>query len=148
MVSTSLQNILLEHARQSVEAKIAELFLEKEYPCFELGEFYTHPLFSSHDKFHFFIDILEEWNRKIQKGEILAFSDALFKKNTFIYDSLKNATIHVIPVAHHLLNNLFLWFNGTRNTTLKMAHTRKPETKPTNEEWEIRNTFKSNLPAE
>jgi len=57
-----------------VESKITELFQRKQYPAFELGEFYAHPLFSSHDKFHFFIDILEEWNRKIQKAEIPAFS--------------------------------------------------------------------------
>jgi hypothetical protein len=29
-----------------------------------------------------------------------------------------------------------------------MANTRKPDTRPNDEEWEIRNTFKSNLPAE
>lgn len=75
-----------------------------------------------------------------------AFSEALYQKNIFIYDTLKNAAIHAPPHAAHLLAQLYKWFNRTRNTTVKMA---RPEPQPPNdEEWQIRNTFKSNLPSE
>lgn len=122
--------------------------MRKEYPGFELGEFYSHPLFSSHEKFHFFIDILEEWNRKVQKREIPAFSETLFQKNTFIYDTLKNATLHALPLADQTLTHLYRWFTATRNTTIHPPRSPAGQGPSAQLEWQIRNTFKSNLPSE
>lgn len=76
-----------------------------------------------------------------------SFSEALYQKNIFIYDTLKNAAIHAPLHATHLLTQLYKWFNRTRNTTVKMAKP-DPQPAPIDEEWEIRNTFKSNLPSE
>lgn len=67
---TSLQSIVNVYDRTRLQKDIQDLFKPKLYPRFELQEFYQHQLYEKNEQFHFFMDILEEWNRKIEQNEV------------------------------------------------------------------------------
>lgn len=69
-------------------------------------------------------------------------------KNVFIYNSLRNAIMKPPEQAHQLLLLLYRWFKNTPNRTIKPIETKRKQSTEQDEDWLIRNTFKSNLPAE
>ena len=90
---TSLQHIVASNDNGMLQQNIEELFKRKYYPRFELQQFYSHNLYEQNEHFHFFIDILEEWNRKIEKQQIPNHSDTLFRKNIYIYNNLRSSIL-------------------------------------------------------
>lgn len=143
-MSTSLQHIVGAGEGRAREESIEELFVRKDYAVFEVESLRRHPLFQSHDHFRFFLDILDEWNRKTAAQETPAHCDALFRRNAFLFNSLRSAALRPLPAATRSLAALFAWF--TRARTARRPPSRPPA--PAESDWHIRNTFKSNLPAE
>lgn len=147
-MSTSLQNIVTLNDRYQLEKDIQELFKPKMYPRFQLQEFYSSQLYEKHEQFRFFVDILEEWNRKIVQEEVPNHFNALFEKNVFIFNSLRNSIMQPSGNSHRLLGLLYSWFTSTRNRTIRPIVKKKNLATEQDEDWLVRNTFKSNLPSE
>jgi hypothetical protein len=118
---TSLQSIVAADSHRDVE----QLFEYKHYPCFELQEFHAHPLLRQNEHFHFFIDILEEWNRKEHAHLLTNPSYTLYYRNVYIYNNLRTALFH--PNANLLLQKLYDWHSSTRNPKLRVIEKKQQE---------------------
>lgn len=94
------------------------------------------------------MDVLEEWNRKILTHESNHHFDTILHKNVFIYNSLRNAIMKPPVQAHQLLTLLYRWFNNTPSRNIKPVENKRKQLTEQDEDWLVRNTFKSNLPAE
>ena len=116
---TSLQNIVNFYDKSRMERDIEVLFRPKIYPKFELQDFYRHELKDKNKQFNFFLDILEEWNRKIDKNLLPNHSDTLLQKNTFVFNTLRNSIMHPLASSEKVLNHLYKWFNNTRNKNVE-----------------------------
>ena len=95
------------------------LFKPKAYPKFELQQFYQHVLYETSEQFNFFIDILEEWNRKIDKSELTNCSDTLYHKNIFLFNTLRSCIMQQQNSSEKVLAHLYKWFNNTRNKNIE-----------------------------
>lgn len=116
---TSLQSIVNVEDRTRLEQDIQLLFKPKPYPSFELQEFYRHSLYESNEHFNFFLDILEEWNRKIISKEVPNHSDTLLHKNSFVFNTLRNSIRLPRASSDKVLSHLYGWFTNTRNKKVK-----------------------------
>ncbi len=147
-MSTSLQNIVAGGDQYGLDADVRELFRPGNYPQFRLDEFYSHPLHHQSEQFNFFMNILEEWNRKVEQEEVPNHCQTLFHKNKFIFNSLRNAIMKPLNQSQPILTQLYSWFSHTRTKKLRPAERKPKESLHQDEDWHVRNTFKSNLPAE
>jgi hypothetical protein len=99
------------------------------------------------EQFLFFVRLLEKWNEEVQTHSE-ALSDCAFTKNEFIFSWLKSLAVLNQQHMDASLLQLFNWYNSTRVGEPQCFIKKEPSNKSHLEEWEIRNSYKSNLPLE
>ena len=92
------------------------------------------------------MDVLEEWNRKVGLSALPDHSELYYRQNIFIYNSL----LHCIRAdsSKNALPHLYQWFSVTRGAKNRPLGIKPQKTAMKDEEWDVRNTFKSNMPSE
>lgn len=95
MNSTSLHHILSDNELQpsKPQPSFDHLFHTVDYPLFEISSFQNQIKLIQKDKFRFFVDILQEWNRKVNEKAIGSFNEKSKMLHGFIYSSLKNILV-------------------------------------------------------
>jgi hypothetical protein len=80
MMNTSLQNIISRQNTSLHDSEVKLLFQARDYPRFELSDFYKNGDLMKKEQFLFFLRLLEKWNEEVGRhGETL--SDCVFTKN-------------------------------------------------------------------
>lgn len=99
------------------------------------------------EDFAFFIKILEKWNEDARR-QADSLSDCRYMKNDFIFSWLKSLAVLDDRRMDASLRKLFEWFNSSKLSEPLCFLKKEPTNKSHLEEWEIRNSYKSNLPLE
>lgn len=145
MLSTSLQNIVAGDSCAKERGDITCLFLNKQYPTFQLAELQDSPLLTL-PIFSTLLGVLLQWNQMAHSLPV--HSDALYSRNRFIFFMLKSIAKGSERTSRVHLEKLFNWYNSNRQEQVQFLRRKSGFRAMVDEEWEIRKTYKSNLPLE
>lgn len=92
-----------------------------------------------------FMRVLEEWNRKVSsKDKNLNYTE--YRKNEFIFSRLKSIAVQNAKFVDSSLQQLHDWYLSNTQHELRCYLKKENTGKSRLEEWEIRNSYKSNMP--
>ena len=80
MMNTSLQNIITRQNTSLHDSELKLLFQSRDYPRFELADFYKNAELMKKEPFLFFLRLLEKWNREAEQHAD-TLTDCEFTKN-------------------------------------------------------------------
>ena len=147
MTPTSLQNIITRSNSSIRENEVAQLFSTQEYPRFELKDLNNLTELMKNDHFAFFIRVLEGWNSKLlAKHPII--NELNYRKNEFIFSWLKSIAVQNTKNLNSSLTKLFEWYSENSEQDTPCILRKENSYRSRLEEWEIRNSYKSNMPLE
>jgi hypothetical protein len=89
---------------------------------------------------------LERWNGDVGQGRLL--NDCDYVKNEFIFSWLKSIAVQNARFVETSLAQLYSWYSSSKQADPVCQLKRENANKSRLEEWEIRNSYKSNLPLE
>ena len=102
----------------------------------------------THPKYSFFVQLVEDWNQNVSRPRPTV-SPLEHEKIKFIHSSLRSMTLQSQASMQENLEKLYHWYQGlsVKSTPVSLSKKNKQQ-KIDDEQWEIRHTYKSNLPLE
>jgi len=98
-------------------------------------------------RFSFFMQILERWNGKVG-GERAEGTEIEYRKNEFIFSWLKGAAVQNSGNLDSSLKKLYEWYASNSEHDVVCNVRKENVYRSRLEDWEIRNSYKSNMPLE
>ena len=147
MNPTSLHNILSRESSPLRENELHFLFDEPSFSRFELKDLHQNKKLMQNSIFAFFMQILERWNKKVSNGRQQC-TEMEYRKNEFIFSWVKRAAVQNNQNMDSSLKKLYEWYASNLDNQVVCRVRGENVYRSRLEDWEIRNSYKSNMPLE
>ena len=121
------------------------LFSSPRFPRFELHDLLSNNHLLENSRFAFFLQILERWNSKVA-GDKPEGTEIEYRKNEFIFSWLKGVAVQNSGNLDSSLQKLYEWYSSNSEHDVVCNVRKENVYRSRLEDWEIRNSYKSNMP--